>query len=142
MPHVQATAQPQPAPSGPELVLIVDDDADARELYAEYLEFCGFRVATAADGMQALILAQQDVPNLIVMDLNMPIVDGWQAIRELKAHERTSHVPVVAVSGHSGEAAARAREAGAEVCLAKPCLPSQLARAIRALLVWRRAAEL
>jgi CheY-like chemotaxis protein len=142
MPQVQATAHAQIAPRGPEFVLIVDDAADARELYAEYLEFCGFRVATAADGMQALLMAQQDVPDLIVMDLNMPIVDGWQAIRELKANPRTAHVPVVAVSAHSGEPAARAREAGAEVCLAKPCLPSQLARAIRALLVWRRSAEL
>ena len=142
MPHVQAIAQPQIAPEGPQFVLIVDDSADARELYAEYLEFCGFRVATAADGRQALLMTHQDVPDLIVMDLNMPVMNGWQAIRELKAHKRTSHIPVVAVSGHSGEAATRAREAGAEVCLTKPCLPSQLARAIRALLVWRRAAEL
>lgn len=141
--HVQPNARSEPVTTADrEFVLIVDDAAEARELYAEYLEFCGFHVATAPDGMQALVIAQRETPDIIVMDLCMPIVDGWEAIRELKAHPRTAGVPIIAVSAHHGEAAARAREAGAEVCLAKPCLPSQLARAIRALLVWRRSAEL
>jgi CheY-like chemotaxis protein len=141
--QVQPNARSEPVPAAERAsILIVDDAAEARELYAEYLEFCGFQVKTAPDGMQALLIAQQSAPDIIVMDLCMPILDGWQAIRELKAHPPTANIPIIAISAHHGEAAVRARDAGAEVCLAKPCLPSQLARAIRALLVWRRSAEL
>jgi two-component system, cell cycle response regulator DivK len=123
-------------------VLIADDARGARELYGEYLQFCGFRVVTARDGFEALTLAREDPPDIILMDLSMPRVDGWEAIRELKANPRTAPIPIVAVSGYcEGEAARRARDAGAEVCLAKPCLPSQVARAIHALLHWRAAAE-
>ena len=119
-------------------VLIADDARSIRELYGEYLQFCGFRVMTARDGFEALTLAGQDPPDIILMDLAMPRIDGWEAIRELKANPRTSDIPIVAVSGYTeGDAARRAREAGAEVCLAKPCLPSQVARAIHALLHWR-----
>jgi len=141
MPYVPATRVIDAAATRPSFVLIVDDSADARALYGEYLEFCGFRVATARDGIEAVLVAQQDLPDIIIMDLAMPRLDGWEAIRELKAHPRTSGIPVIAVSAYTtGDAVVRAREAGAEVCLAKPCLPSQVARAIRALLVWRRTA--
>ncbi len=142
MGYAQANVVQEPAPAARELVLVVDDAAEARELYSEYLEFCGFRVRTACDGQQALIAAQEETPNIIVMDLCMPVVNGWEAIRAMKTDPRTSDVPIIAVSAYHGDAATRAREAGAEVCLAKPCLPSQLARAIKALLVWRRSAEL
>ena len=141
MSSTPATRVQDAAATKPSFVLIVDDSADARALYGEYLEFCGFRVATARDGIEAVLMAQKDLPDIIIMDLAMPRLDGWEAIRQLKAHPRTSSIPVIAVSAYtSGDAVARVREAGAEVCLAKPCLPSQVARAIRALLVWRRAA--
>jgi CheY-like chemotaxis protein len=141
MSSIPAERGPDVAVPRPSFVLIVDDSADARALYGEYLEFCGFRVATARDGMEAVFQAQQDVPDIIIMDLSMPRLDGWEAIRQLKAHPRTAGIPVIAVSAYANrEAVERVREAGAEVCLSKPCLPSQVARAIRALLVWRRSA--
>jgi two-component system, cell cycle response regulator DivK len=130
-----------PGPSRTSSVLIADDARGARELYGEYLEFCGFRVTMARDGLEALLFARHDPPDIILMDLSMPRLNGWEAIRELKANPRTSGIPIVAVSGYcEGEAARRARDAGAEVCLAKPCLPSQVARAIHALLHWREDA--
>jgi len=122
----------------PPLVLVVDDAADARLLYGEYLEYLGFRVETAANGEQAVQSARREWPAIIIMDLAMPDVDGWQAIRRLKSDPLTADIPIVALSAHAfGEEPQRAREAGADLCLSKPCLPSQLARVIRAMLVRR-----
>ena len=120
-------------------MLIVDDAADARSLYGEYLEFCGFRVISAIDTLQGTSMAQLHMPDIILMDLALPLMNGWEAIRQLRANPRTRGIPVVAVSAHAGsDEPARAREAGADVCLTKPCVPSQVARAISALLTWHR----
>jgi CheY-like chemotaxis protein len=122
----------------PPLVLVVDDAADARALFGEYLEYLGFRVETAVNGAEAIASAHRDWPAIIIMDLAMPEVDGWQAIKRLKADPLTADIPIVALSGYAfGDETQRAREAGADLCLSKPCLPSQLARVIRALLVRR-----
>jgi len=122
----------------PPLVLVVDDAADARALYAEYLEYLGFRVETAENGVQAIQSARRDWPAIIIMDLAMPELDGWQAIKRLKSDPLTADIPIVALSAYSfGGEPKRAREAGADLCLSKPCLPSQLARVIRALLARR-----
>ena len=130
----------RPHPGGPPAtVLIVDGAADARSLYGEYLEFCGFRVIFAADLPQGMSMAQVHMPDIILMDLALPLMNGWEAIRQLRADPRTREIPVVAVSAPSGgDEPARAREAGADVCLTKPCVPSQVARAISALLTWHR----
>src|SRR5262249_14642149 len=126
------------AEATPPLVLIVDDAPDARALYGEYLEYLGFRVETAENGVQAIQSAHREWPAIIIMDLAMPELDGWQAIRRLKADPLTSDIPIVALSAYAfGEEPERAREAGADLCLSKPCLPSQLARVIRAMLVRR-----
>jgi CheY-like chemotaxis protein len=120
------------------LVLIVVDSPDARALYGEYLEFCGFRVITATDGDQAVAIARAERPEVILMDLAMPRIDGWEAIRQLRADPVTIETPIVALSAHAfGEDPDRARAAGADLCLTKPCLPSQLGRVVRAML-WRR----
>ena len=68
-------------------------------------------------------------------------IDGFETIRQLKAHPSTSRIPMVALSGLSGEHIPLARAAGADVCLAKPCVPSQVARAIQTLLVWQRSRQ-
>jgi len=126
------------AKATPPLVLVVDDAADARLLYGEYLEYLGFRVETAENGEQAVQSARREWPAIIIMDLAMPDVDGWQAIRRLKGDPLTADIPIVALSAYAfGEEPQRAREAGADLCLSKPCLPSQLARVIRAMLVRR-----
>ena len=120
------------------LVLIVDDSSDARALYREYLEFCGFRVATAADGEEGVATARAEWPAVILMDLAMPKMDGWEAIRQLRAEPTTMETPIVAMSAFAfGDEPDRARAAGADLCLTKPCLPSQVGRVVRAML-WRR----
>ena len=120
------------------LVLIAVDSPDARALYGEYLEFCGFRVMTAAEGGRAVAIARAERPEVIIMDLAMPRVDGCEAIRQLRADPRTVEIPIVALSSTAvGEEPDSARAAGAELCLTKPCLPSQLGRVVRAML-WRR----
>jgi two-component system cell cycle response regulator DivK len=117
------------------LVLIVDDSPDARAMYGEYLEFCGYRVVTANNGEEGLAAAQAEWPALILMDLAMPRMDGWEAIRRLRADPMTSDIPIVALSAYAfGDAPQRAREAGADLCLSKPCLPPQVARVVRAML--------
>jgi CheY-like chemotaxis protein len=126
------------AEATPPLVLLVDDAADTRALFGEYLEYLGFRVQTAVNGAEAIASAHREWPAIIIMDLAMPEVDGWQAIKRLKSDPLTADIPIVALSAPAfGEEPQCAREAGADLCLSKPCLPSQLARVIRAMLVKR-----
>ena len=123
--------------TGP-VVLIADDSADARDLYREYLETHGFRVLTAVDGEDALRTAKQEWPAAIVMDLAMPRMDGWEAIRRLRADPITADIPIVAVSAYAfGREPIAARDAGADMCLSKPCLPPQVARVVRAMIAAR-----
>ena len=117
------------------LVLVVDDSPDARDLYSDYLETCGFRVLTAEDGAEGVRLAKNEWPAAIVMDLAMPNLDGCEAIRQLRADPMTADIPIVAVSAYAfGGEPTRARDAGADMCLAKPCLPPQVARVVRAMI--------
>ena len=97
------------------LVLVVDDFADAREMYGEYLKFCGFRVAEAQNGVEAIDKAKRLKPDLILMDLSMPLIDGWEATRRLKA-DGTGH-PRVA-DGHACGHSERKR--GCDVIQAVP----------------------
>jgi CheY-like chemotaxis protein len=112
-----------PAP----LILIVDDYDDAREMYSEYLVYRGFRVVEALDGVQALEQAQTRQPDLILMDLSLPGMDGWEATRRLKADPRTAWIPVVALTGHALDGAAEsAAAAGCDAFVVKPCTPDDL----------------
>jgi two-component system cell cycle response regulator DivK len=114
-------------PAASPLILIVEDFDDAREMYRDYLEFSGFRVETARDGREAIEKARTLQPDLILMDLSLPGIDGWEATRLLKAAPDTAHLLIVALSAHAlateGE---RARAAGCDGFIAKPCLPSDL----------------
>ena len=83
------------------LILVVDDYQDAREMYAEYLQYSGFRVAEAKNGNEAVAQARSLKPDLILMDLSLPGMDGWEATRVLKADEETRHIPIVALTGHA-----------------------------------------
>jgi two-component system cell cycle response regulator DivK len=103
------------------LVLVVDDYPDAREMYAEWLRVCGYRVAVAGAVGDALMLALREAPAAILMDLSLPGVDGFEATRQLKADVRTRHIPVLALSGHVGaDTARRALAAGCDAFLVKP----------------------
>jgi len=113
------------------LVLVVDDYEDTRRIYTEYLRFAGFRVEFASDGAEAIKKARALVPEVIVMDLAMPNMDGWTATRTLKADERTKNIYVMAVTGFSeDEHRLKAWRAGCDAFLAKPVLPAEIVRRI------------
>ncbi len=117
------------------LILVVDDYQDAREMYAEYLQFSGFRVAEARNGNEALEQAFALKPDLILMDLSLPGMDGWEATRVLKADERTRAIPVVALTGHALAGASEgAKKAGCDLFVTKPCLPDDLVVEVRQML--------
>jgi len=116
-------------------VLLVDDYPDAREMYSEYLQFSGFAVVEAANGIEALQSAIDHAPDIILMDLSLPVMDGWEATRRLKADERTKSIPVVALTGHALAGISEgARKAGCDAFVTKPCLPEDLVKEIRKVL--------
>lgn len=113
------------------LILVVDDVEDNRIIYVEYLRYCGYRVATAADGKQAIAKARRLNPSLILMDLSLPVIDGWTATRRLKADPRTSGIPVIALTGHGEKRSReRAKGVGVDQFILKPCLPSDIAKIV------------
>lgn len=117
------------------VILVVEDFDDAREMYRDYLEFSGFCVLTARDGREAIDQARAGQPDLILMDLSLPGIDGWEATRLLKMDPETSHLVIVALSAHAmAPEGDRAREAGCDGFIAKPCLPADLVVQIAAFL--------
>lgn len=114
------------------LVLVVDDFEDNRAMYVEYLQFQGFRVAEAVNGLEAIDRTQELLPLVIVMDLSLPVMDGWEATRRIKADPKTKHIRVIALTGHAEPAhAKKALDAGCDDFVAKPCLPEKLLAKIR-----------
>jgi two-component system cell cycle response regulator DivK len=123
-------------------VLVVDDYEDSRQMYGELLAYAGYQVAEAGDGAEAIALARRVLPDLIVMDLSLPVIDGWEATRRLKGDVLTCHIPIVALTGHAPEGLAghseSAHAAGCDAFLAKPCSPDALLEVVRAMLASRR----
>ena len=116
-------------------VLLVDDYPDAREMYSEYLQYSGFDVIEAGNGIEALQQAVERSPDIILMDLSLPVMDGWEATRRLKADQRTAGIPVVALTGHALAGISEgARRAGCDAFVTKPCLPEDLVKEIRKVL--------
>ena len=117
------------------LVLVVEDYQDAREMYAAYLQFSGYDVAEAANGVEAIEKARELLPDIVLMDLALPRMDGWEATRRLKSEPKTKDIPVVALTGHALAGHAEgAREAGCDAFVTKPCLPDALVVEIKRLL--------
>ena len=115
------------SPQRSPLVLVVYDYLEAREICAEYLGFHGYRVVTAEDGLQALERAFEVLPDVILMDLSLPELDGWAATRRLKADPRTRGIPIVALTGHALSAEReRALAAGCDDVITKPVVPREL----------------
>ncbi len=132
--RASAGARPAATPTGPR-VLIVDDFEDNREMYVAFLTFSGFRVDQATNGFEALERAFAEPPDVIVMDLSLPGLDGWAATRRLKEDARTGHIPVLALTGHALDGSSKAAlEAGCDGYLTKPCLPERLLAEVRAVL--------
>jgi len=110
------------------LVLVIDDNEDNRRIYADGLSFSGFRVEEAPDGTSGVERARSMQPEVIVMDLAMPGLDGVEATRILKQDAMTRTIGIVALTAYSEpKLRARAREAGADFYVTKPCIPSELA---------------
>jgi two-component system, cell cycle response regulator DivK len=122
-------------------ILIVDDFLDALEMYGEFLQFHGYRVLLARSGEEAIDLARADPPALILMDLEMPGVDGVQALHILRSDDAFRHTPIVALTAHA--LASEREEAllnGFDGVIAKPCLPNDLITEIERILVSQRQA--
>jgi CheY-like chemotaxis protein len=123
-------------PQGAPLVLLVEDDREGRLLYADWLLQAGFRVEQAHNGLQALERALDSPPDVVVTDLNIPGIDGYELTRRLKTDPRTQHVPVLAVTGYGPftQDPSRADRAGVDAILPKPCALEDIESTIRTLL--------
>ena len=110
-------------------------------MYAAYLQFSGYRVAEATNGIEAIEQANELMPDIILMDLALPKMDGWEATRRLKMAEKTRHIPIVALTGHALAGHAEgARQAGCDAFVTKPCLPDALVAEIKRMLSARDGA--
>jgi CheY-like chemotaxis protein len=119
-------------------VLVAEDESDIRFMTCFTLRYGGFEVIEAVDGAQALELAQQTAPDLILLDAKMPRLDGYETCRRLKALPAVQHIPVVFVSALGQEQEiARGRSAGAVDYLLKPYVPEDLIKKIRGILEGR-----
>ncbi len=119
-------------PESAPLVLVVDDFQDNREMFAEFLTLSGFRVAEAADGLEAVARALELVPDVVLMDLSLPKIDGWEAARRIRQDARGAKMRILILTGHSGSSAAE--RTGCDGFILKPCLPETLVGEIRRVL--------
>jgi CheY-like chemotaxis protein len=116
-------------------ILIVDDYPDALDIWAIFLRSLGYRVSMAADGASAIALAERLLPDLVVLDLELPRVSGFDVARRLRANPETSHIPLIAATGYSHlRQLDRAREVGFDQIVVKPCDPDLLVEEIERLL--------
>ena len=120
------------------LILLVEDQGDLRQFYAHQLTASGFDVIESADGLDAIQRTTLHAPDVVLMDLSIPVVDGWEATRRLKADARTAHIPVVALTAHDGAGELkRATDAGCDWFVPKPCPPQDLIDEVRRVLTRR-----
>ena len=105
-------------------VLIVEDNEDNRIVYSTILRHHGFRVSEALDGEEGIAKARRELPDIILMDISIPLIDGWEVTQTLKREAATSHIPVSDRTAHAmpGDRG-RAMEVGCDGYLAKPCEP-------------------
>ena len=115
------------------LVLVVEDTEDTYETLVDLLGEAGYRVVGAANGIDAVDTAVKLLPDLILMDLSLPLMGGCEAAKLLKCDARTSTIPIVALTGHQNYME-MAREAGCDAFLTKPCPPEQLLDKVREML--------
>src|SRR5262245_2032509 len=93
----------EPASAVGARVRMMEGDADVRDVKAIYLRYEGFNVAVAEDGLTGLAYAQQHQVDIVILDLTMPRIDGLEVTRQLRAHDRTRHLPIIMFSGGSGK---------------------------------------
>ena len=119
-------------------ILLIEDNEMNRDMLARRLAKKGYEVTVAVDGEQGVALAQSETPALILMDLSLPVLDGWEATRQLKAAPATRSIPIIALTAHamSGDRE-RAMEAGCDDFDTKPIELGRLLEKIKALLARR-----
>jgi DNA-binding response OmpR family regulator len=122
-------------------VLIIEDDPDARHIYSEYLRMKGWTTFSAGDGRVGLNKTMELTPDVVVLDLAMPRVDGWTVLKEIRESSMTAQIVIVVVSAMP-DTRDSALEAGADAYLAKPCPPDILYRQLHALTRMRSGASL
>jgi DNA-binding response OmpR family regulator len=116
-------------------ILIAEDERDIRDLIAFTLRFAGHEVITTANGEEALNMALQTVPDLILLDVRMPRMTGYEACRQIKAEDKTSNIPVVFLSAKGQESEVQTGlAAGAAEYILKPFSPDNLTERIRVIL--------
>ena len=121
-------------------ILLVEDNEDNRLVYRTILDHFGFVVLEAADGEEGIRRARMDAPDLILMDVSIPKVDGWEATRQLKSDPATSSIPIIALTAHAlASDRAKAQEVGCDGYLAKPVEPRRVVEEVQTHLA-RRAA--
>jgi two-component system, cell cycle response regulator DivK len=116
-------------------ILLVEDNEMNRDMLSRRLLRKGFEVVMAVDGEQAVIMAQSERPDLILMDMSLPVIDGWEATRRVRADNTTSHIPIIALTAHamSGDRE-KALNAGCDEYDTKPIELPRLLEKIGALL--------
>ena len=113
-------------------ILVVEDDADNRRIVVKVLTVDGYEVLEATDGRAALATARREHPDLIIMDLAMPGLDGWQAASQLKSDPKVADIPIIALTAFAMRGdEERAREAGCDGYLSKPCRPQTIREVVR-----------
>jgi CheY-like chemotaxis protein len=102
-------------------ILLVEDNEMNRDMLSRRLERKGYTVAIAVDGQQAVDMAASETPALILMDMSLPVLDGWEATRRVKADARTKHIPIIALTAHAMQGDEdKAKEAGCDDFDTKP----------------------
>ena len=102
-------------------VLLVEDNELNRDMLSRRLAKCGFQVSCAEDGLQGIQMARQDHPSIILMDLSLPLLSGWNAARRIKADAELRHIPIIALTAHAmREDRSSALEAGCDEFETKP----------------------
>ena len=116
-------------------ILLVEDTEDNRQIVRDLMESVGYQLLEAADGATGVAMALEHTPDLILMDIQLPVMDGYEASRRIKAHPALRHIPIIAVTSYalSGDEA-KTRAAGCDGYVAKPFSPRQLLAKINELL--------
>jgi two-component system, cell cycle response regulator DivK len=116
-------------------ILLVEDNEMNRDMLSRRLERRGFQIVIATDGAQGIAMASSDQPDLILMDMSLPVIDGWEATRRLKADPATRHIPIIAITSHAMSGDRRhALDAGCNDYDTKPVELDRLLSKITALL--------
>jgi CheY-like chemotaxis protein len=119
----------------PPTILLVEDNPENREIYGTFLRHFGYRVLEAMDGAEGVRMARESLPRLVLMDVGLPVLDGLEATRRLKADPATAAIPVVALTAHAMDRDRdAARDAGCDAYVSKPAEPTRVLAIVRTFL--------